>query len=428
MASLAELAAEDIPVELVPLIGGDGRGHGTGDETVTSNTTPTSSSLDTPTDFSSSGTPATTPERSVLLDGDALGDKIDWDAESCPPEGIAKMDCSVPPNAKPSIILLTGVSGLLGHHLLNSLLEQPSIRKIICVAVRQLAHRLETKQLPPRSDRIIYYEGDLRLPHFGLSDEDVKIIFAEVDAVIHNGSDTSHLKYYSALRETNVLSTYRLVRLCLPRMIPIHYVSSAGVALFAGKDPFPEISATASGMLPPPDGVHGYMCGKWASERLLERANAMYGLKVWMQRPSTIIREGDDAITAKAEFDWINALLQSAHRIQAVPKVQHSRGAIDLVHVQSVCDDIIRELLENRPKLAHGVTYVNNVGDIVIPMDHLAELGKQKGKEELYEVLPMEEWLHKAIATGLHPAVAALIETFDGPGSAPFPAFLKQKA
>ena len=426
MASLAELAAEDIPAELVPLIGGGGKVPAAPDETASANTTAISSRLNTPTELSP-GTPKTTLERPPSHDGDALGDKIDWDAESCPPEGIADVVSAIPPNAKPSIILLTGVSGLLGHHLLDSLLEQPSIRKIICVAVRQLAERLETKQLRPPTDRVVYHEGDLRKPHFGLSEKAMRVIFAEIDAVIHNGSDTSHLKYYTAVREANVISTYQLVSLCLPRMIPLHYISSAGVALFAGTDAFPEISATTSGKYPPSDGAHGYMCGKWASERLLERANAKYGLKVWMQRPSTIIRQGDDATTAKAELDWVNALFHYAHRIRAVPKVQHNKGAFDLVNVQSVCDDVVREVLNNQPKLAHGVTYINNVGDVVIPMDRLADIGKQGGKDRAYEVLQMEEWAKKAIKAGLHPAVAALIETFDEPGSAAYPALLKEK-
>lgn len=427
LASLAELAAENIPAELVPRIGGDGNSPTAGGGTITADSITTLSRLDTPVGLSSES-PATSPERAASPDGDALGDKIDWDAESCPPEGIAQIGSIVPPNTKPRVILLTGVSGLLGHHLLNSLVEQPSIRKIICVAVRQLAKRLETKQLPPPSDRVIYYEGDLRQSRLGLSEDDAAGIFDEIDAVIHNGSDTSHLKYYSALREANVVSTHQLVRLCLPRMIPFHYVSSAGVALFAGKDAFPEISATASGTYPPSDGAHGYMCGKWVNERFLERVNAMYGLKVWMHRPSTIIREGDDATTARAEFDWVNALLHYAHRIEAVPEVKHTKGAFDLVYVRSVCNDIVRELLGNKPRLAHGVTYVNNVGDVVIPMDRLVDIGKQKGKKEFYQVLPTEEWTQEAIAAGLHPAVASLIETFDEPGSAPFPTLLKAKA
>ena len=125
------------------------------------------------------------------------------------------------------------------HHLLNTLVAQSSIRKIICVAVRQLSERLRTNQLPPPDGRIMYHEGDLSLPRFGLSEKEEAAIFNEVDAVIHNGADTSHFKYYSALRDANAGSTHQLVRLCLQRMVPLHYVS-AGVALFAMRHRIPQ--------------------------------------------------------------------------------------------------------------------------------------------------------------------------------------------
>ena len=427
MATLAELVAEGIPAELVPQVRGDGRATANGEDASTASTASTTTTPSTADSYSAT-TAATTPEPAASEKHNAPSHSIDWDAEVCPPEGIAELTDAILPSPQPGVIVLTGSSGLLGHHLLNALVAQPSIHKVICVAVRQLSERLETNQLPPPSDRIVYYEGDLRLPRFGLSEEEAATIFNEADAVIHNGSDTSHLKYYSALREANVESTHQLVRLCLPRRIPLHYVSSAGIALFAGRDAFPEIPATTTGARPPADGAHGYMCGKWVCESLLERVNAAYGLKVWIQRPSTIVREGDDAATAKAEFDWVNALLHYSHRIQAVPKVEHNKGAFDLVYVQSVCDDIVQELLRNKPRQANGVTYVNNVGDIVIPMDRLAEIGKQRGKQEFYRVLPMDEWARKAIEAGLHPAVAALIDTFDEPGAAHYPALLKAKA
>lgn len=421
MVSLAEYAAENIPAELVPQITGNGEEEPKEIPTPGNNTSTNASSsrLDTLDDQSA----LTTPEREGSCDGEIMDGKIDWDAESRPPEAVTQASSTVPFDARPSVILLTGVSGLLGHHLLNYLLKNTTCRKIICVAVRKLVERLEAKELPPPSGRVVYYEGDLRQPRLGLSEQDAAAIFAEVDAVIHNGSDTSHLKFYRAVREANVRSTYEMVQLCLPRMIPFHYVSSAGVALFAGEEAFPEISSMESGTYPPPDGAHGYMCGKWVCERLLERANKMYGLKVWMHRPSTIIREGDDAITAKAEFDWVNALLHYAHRIKAVPYVEHTRGAFDLVRVESVCNDIVRRLLDNKPALAHGVTYVHEVGDIVIPLHRLSDVGNEG--PDTYEVLPMEEWANKAIEAGLHPAVAALIETFDAPGSAPYSTLLK---
>ena len=418
MSGLIEAAVEDIPAELIPQVRGDRGAVVNGDASGVSSSSGTQASPP-------SGEASTTTSTPPSADGDG---PIDWDAEVCPPERVSELPNAKPPNPKPRVILLTGASGLLGHHLLNALLAQPSIRKVICIAVRRLAERLKSGQLPAPSDRIVYYQGDLAVPRFGLTEEEQATIFNVVDAVIHNGADTSHLKYYSASREANVGSTIQLVRLCLQRMIPLHYVSSAGMALFAGRDPFPSISGTKTGKKPPPDGAHGYMCSKWVCESLLERVNARDGLKIWIQRPSTIVREGDDATTSAADFDWVNTLLHYSHDIQAVPRIEYNKGTFDLVYVQTCCDDIIRELLRNEPKLPSGMTYVNNVGDIVIPMARMAEIAKHKGKKDLYQVLPWKEWMQKAMAAGLHPAVAALVETFDEPGAPSYPGLLKASA
>ena len=70
------------------------------------------------------------------------------------------------------------------------------------------------------------------------------------------------------------------------------------------------------------------------------------------QRPSTIVREGDDATTAAADFDWVNTLLHYSHHIQAVPRIEYNKGTFDLVYVQTCCDDIVGALLRNEPKQA----------------------------------------------------------------------------
>lgn len=66
-----------------------------------------------------------------------------------------------------------------------------------------------------------------RLEHthsfLGLSLQQANDIFTQADLVIHNGADTLHLRYFKDLRKSNVGSTQTLVRLCLPRRIPIHY-------------------------------------------------------------------------------------------------------------------------------------------------------------------------------------------------------------
>jgi hypothetical protein len=255
MNSLAQLAAESIPGSLIP--GVSSRSAPTHSSNGTSQSSAVGSRLGT--QATSPATTLSTPASSV---DDAAYENNDWKAETAVPENIEHTKLGRKVSEPPKVVMLTGVSGLLGHHLLNHLLEQQSIEKVICVAVRRLSERVEKGDIPPASQRVTYYDGDLRDRYFGLPEAEAHKIFDEVDAIIHNGSDTSHLKFYSALRDANAKSTRQILEFAIPRHIPIHYVSSAGIALFAGMDAFPEISATLTGTLPPADGAHGYMCGK----------------------------------------------------------------------------------------------------------------------------------------------------------------------
>jgi len=332
---------------------------------------------------------------------------IDWDMETAPPEpSAAPTLCNVPaPKDKPKVVVLTGCTGFLGRHLLNTLVTLQSVRKIICLAVRRLSERLVTRQLPPPSDRIIYYEGDLTQPQFGLLEYEWAAIFSEADAVIHNGADTSHIKYYSALRVVNVESTKQLVRSCLQRMVPIHYISSASTAIYAELDIATATSCTKTGLNPSSD-AQGYLCSKWVCESMLERVHAKYGLRVVIQRPSAIIREGEDRVLERARFDVMNEFLHYVHKTRRVPQME-TVGTFNLVSVETCCNDAIRELLRETLD-DKRITYVNSVSDVVIPKAGIANIGLDKvGKA--YEVLTTEEWRKTAVAAGMHPAVAALI-------------------
>lgn len=453
MANLAEHAAENVPRELLAQMVGPTRAPIT--DVAPRPAHSASPHIDSPVDSvaattdSQPSSAATTIERSSSPQSRGDDDeteatvKIDYYAESEPPADFAdlvELKDVRRARAQPQVVLLTGASGLLGHHLLNYLLEKTQVRRVICVAVRQLSERLASEQLP-QDDRVSYFEGDLRAERLGLSEVDAAAIFGEVDAVIHNGADTSHLKYYPAVRGANVDSTRWLARMCLPRRVPIHYVSSVGVSLFSpGRATLAQESVTGSeggrSSSPPADGRHGYIASKWTSERFLERAAARYGLRAWIHRPSTILREGVDAHGQAAEMDWVNVLVDYSHRLGAVPACVHARGALDFVRVGTTVSDIVRDVVENKQPHASagqdrkdeerlgtgGVTYVHHVGDLVLPLDDMKSLAGV-GRTPYYEV-SMAEWTRRAIAAGLHPAVAALIETMDAPGTF-YPRMLK---
>ena len=445
MAELADLVAAQVPPSLLPGLGA-GEAPASNEEAPVTNGTSqpvravvvqndeTSSSADSKPDGTSAessggSTGASTPASREPQEMNGTFRKgpvrIDWNAEIALPEA-AKIATDMAPAARPRAIVLTGVSGLLGRHLLLRLLQDPSVVEIICIAVRRLDERLRSKELP-EDDRIQYYEGDLEEPRLGLSEKDAVQIFSRVDAVVHNGADTSHLKFYPEIKAANTGSTKELIRLCMARKVPIHYLSTVGVALFGNYKSFPEVSVAAH--YPPVDGSHGYIAAKWASEHMLEELQKKHGVNVWIHRPSTIIREGAEAKNAAAQIDWMNALVAYMRKTKAVPALKNLRGALDLVYVKNATNSILTSVLENKPKSpSGGASYVHQVGDMVLPLDNLKEFVANATGAAKVDVLPVEEWTARAVAVGLNRGVAALIDSMDDPGQPHYPRMLREGA
>ena len=274
MANIVQYAVENVPAELLPQMSDSDSGTESSAADASANEDNLSEDSSTGTKESQISTAATTPpsELTPSADGGILKSTttggIDWEAEARPSADLAAIPRILnSPITPPNVIVLTGASGLLGHHLLSYLLKYTSAKKIVCLAVRRLSSRLQNKELP-QNTRIEYHEGELAQPQLGLSVQEVVEIFSQADMVIHNGADTSHLKYFADLRASNVGSTQTLTRLCLPRRIPIHYISSAGLAVLFHGSAFPEVRVTGrENSYPAADGAFGYMYSKWTNER-----------------------------------------------------------------------------------------------------------------------------------------------------------------
>lgn len=433
MADLADVVAEQVPPALLPGIYGEEtpapapapasapvqpipevRISQDDDASSTSNSNDDSSIAER--SFNSSETSSLANE---IIDLRKKLVNINWDAEIALPQAV-DITTDIAPASRPETVVLTGVSGLLGSSLLKGLLAQPSIKKVICIATRRLGERLQLNELP-QSPRIEYFEGDLTQPRLGLSEQDALDIFSRADVVIHNGADTSHLKFYPEIKAANFHSTKDLARYCTARKIPIHYLSTVGVALFGDFEFFPESSVAAH--KPPTDGSHGYIAAKWASERLLEQLQQQHGVKVWIHRPSTIIREGAAATNAAAQIDWMNALVDYMRKTRAVPLLNNLKGALDLVYIKNVTDSILAAVLEN--KSHEEAVYKHQVGDIVIPLNAMKEFVEKDTGAKNVKVLPVEQWTQMAVVAGLNRGVAALIDSMDDPGQPHYPRMLK---
>ncbi|KAF3763037.1 hypothetical protein M406DRAFT_20609, partial [Cryphonectria parasitica EP155] len=220
---------------------------------------------------------------------------IDWEEETALRPCMAQLDSALLQHVPPSqsrVVILTGGSGNLGKGLIRAMIADPTIKEIHCLGVRNAAKRTDMQGL----EKVTLYEGDLQQPRIGLAESVLHDLFSRADLIIHNGADISYMKTYPSLRQSNFLVCKDLIQWSLPRMVPFHFISSAGVGNFA--PPGAPLYASSLAASPPPtDGSHGYTAGKWASEVFLEKLAARHPRwPVCVHRPTLILRDDIPAL------------------------------------------------------------------------------------------------------------------------------------
>lgn len=347
----------------------------------------------------------------ALIDstGQFAAAEIDWESDTCPPEASELPSSISTLNHRPvrqpaRAVVLTGSTGFLGKAILQELVNSEAVEKIYCVAVRNMA---KLGDLVNKSDKMVVYAGDLTSPRLGLSETEAQSIFSEADCIIHNGADVSFLKSYNSLRAANVGSTKELIRLALPRSIPLHFVSSVAVGrILPDDDEFSEISVASH--YTPNKMLDGYALSKLASERLLERTGAAFGLPVTIHRPTSIT--GSDAPV----LDIMSNLMKFSRLMRAVPYSAAWKGFADFIAVETVASGIVQPALA-RHKSENGVAdilYAHHCGELVVPIDGFKSYFEQELSQPVTETT-LAAWAEQAVANGMDPLVGEYLRSID---------------
>lgn len=329
---------------------------------------------------------------SVIQESSSVN-KINWTVETALPDSLQQTRSALDVLARKSrrlsgnlTALVTGSTGNLGRHLLPRLVADSRISKVYCVAIRESNVPVE-QRLPIQSDKIIIRNGDLGLPLLGLPEGEFSALAIEVDLIIHSGANRSFWDNYEALRASNFNPIKEIVKLALPRKVPIHFISSGAVLQYASTTP-------------PTDGTDGYVASKWASERYLSNASRKLGLSVHIHRPFAAV-----GLYSSAPPEILDELSRLGKQMKTRPSFDGVQGHIDLIPMADVIDKIQATLFENPPSQSPRVVLHESHTRVAV-RSLVEHLGKSADMDDLIK-MPALEWVGAAKQAGFSYFIAS---------------------
>lgn len=214
-------------------------------------------------------------------------------------------------------VFLTGATGFLGAHILQRLLNMPTVQRVTCLvrsqpgtsASARIQQTMEKYDLwdgqLEKTQKIKTLEGDLTDPNLGLGDEQYTWLTNWASVIFHVGARVNWCEPYDTHYEPNVVGTSNMIRATvLGRRKTLHYVSSIDVWSVSGFINKVDRVYEDEPLMPHLNALPydtGYSASQFVAEELVQRARAR-GLPVAIYRPGFIIGHSTNAIANANDY------------------------------------------------------------------------------------------------------------------------------
>ncbi|WP_428229044.1 amino acid adenylation domain-containing protein [Flavobacterium sp.] len=250
----------------------------------------------------------------------------------------------------PENIFLTGVTGFVGSHLLEELLQN-TIAKIYCLVrasspeeglerIKSTFAKFKLPWLVSYDNRIIAIIGDLSLPHFGIENEAYHFLTKKIEVIYHSGSSVSYVQPYPLIKKSNIDGLHNVIDLAVTTKIKfLVLLSSMGVfswgRSFTKKTWMYEDDAIDQNMAAVSRDL-GYIKSKWVMESITEKAKQK-GLPVINFRLGFAVCHSTSGATVMNQ--WWGALIRSCVQLKSFPLVMGLKD--ELTTVDYMCKAIM---------------------------------------------------------------------------------------
>ncbi|KAJ5323083.1 NRPS-like enzyme [Penicillium brevicompactum] len=224
-------------------------------------------------------------------------------------------------------VILTGSTGELGSFMLNKLLQDPSITRIVCLnrsadAAERQIQTFRQKKLSSfwltETTRVEFKQSRLHDPYLGLGPDEYNALQQDISIIIHNAWPVNFNQSLASF-EPHLAGVRRLLNFAAQsaREPEFHFISSVstvtGQSLILG-DRILEKRQGVSCVLP-----QGYGESKYIAERLCEISSKRTGAKIAIHRVGQLGGPSNSAAGMWNTRDWFPSLIKSSLTMQMLP-------------------------------------------------------------------------------------------------------------
>ncbi|CAK1358177.1 unnamed protein product [Cercospora beticola] len=316
-------------------------------------------------------------------------------------------------------VLLTGSTGSLGGHVLEELINSPSVAHVYALNRSTDAEARQAKQFKSRGlsidglRKVTFLTADFGREHFGLDSRVYDTMLQSVDILVHNAWAVDFNKTLASYEGVHIAGTRRAVDFCIQskynaQIVFISSIASVGnwfhdhpKETIAEQKAIPEeIPKSHSVALP-----QGYGESKHVASMILAHAANTAGI------PATIVRAGQlsGSVTSTAEWnrqEWLPSIIITSKALGLIPESLGVQDTVDWVPMDLAAQAVVEMALARAHDPAGlDITHLSNPRTAswkaLIPAVREA-LERETGRK--MAVVPFREWLEALRASPVTPA------------------------
>ncbi|MBR4260925.1 MAG: AMP-binding protein [Clostridia bacterium] len=265
-----------------------------------------------------------------------------------------------------STVLLTGVTGFLGIHILHELLFNKKVKHIYCIIRNKIGidassrlkemidfyYNSDEKLFDLINKKVIILNGEICKPNFNLDEDAYRLLQSNVTTVINCAANVKHFSKPAQIKVDNVTSVDNMISFCGDK-ISLAHISTLSIAGFKGRSTIDTVYDENCLWIKQIFNNNPYLISKFNAEKHILSCICNSGLKAKIFRLGNIMpRQSDGVFQRNASQNMFLNAFKSILNLGTITEDMLNLK-VEFSPVDECADSIVKLLSDNSSVIYH---------------------------------------------------------------------------